>query len=215
MTQQNFPLCEEAVSILKKRDKKLAWLMERVGPLSHTDLKDDFLFFIEQVIGQMLSIRVADVMTGRLAALCRGEITASTICSLSVDELKKIGISLRKAECIRQIAFMVENGSLDFGKLKELSDAEIIKSLTAIRGIGNWTAKMYLYKIDRPDVLPYEDATFLAAYKWLYRTRNVKPEAVRRRCRKWSPYSSIAAMYLYAAFDRKLIATEPPKLKEL
>jgi len=208
-------LCEEAVSILKKRDKKLAWLMERVGPLSHTDLKDDFLFFIEQVIGQMLSIRVADVMTGRLAALCRGEITASTICSLSVDELKKIGISLRKAECIRQIAFMVENGSLDFGKLKELSDAEIIKSLTAIKGIGNWTAKMYLYKIDRPDVLPYEDATFLAAYKWLYRTRNVKPEAVRQRCRKWSPYSSIAAMYLYAAFDRKLIATEPPKLKEL
>ena len=185
--------------------------MERVGPLSHTDLKDDFLFFIEQVIGQMLSIRVADVMTGRLAALCRGEITASTICSLSIDELKKIGISLRKAECIRQIAFMVENGSLNFGKLKELSDAEIIKSLTAIKGIGNWTAKMYLYKIDRPDVLPYEDATFLAAYKWLYRTRNVKPEAVRQRCRKWSPYSSIAAMYLYAAFDRKLIATEPPK----
>lgn len=55
---------------------------------------------------------------------------------------------------------MVETGSLDFGKLKELSDTEIIKSLTAIKGIGNWTAKMYLYKINRPDVLPYEDATF-------------------------------------------------------
>lgn len=215
MTEQNFPLYEEAVSILKKKDKKLAWLMERVGPLSHTDLEDDFLFFIEQVIGQMLSIRVADVMTRRLADLCRGEITAGTICSLSVDELKKIGISLRKAECIRQIALMVKNGSLDFGKLKELSDAEIIKSLTAIKGIGNWTAKMYLYKINRPDVLPYEDATFLAAYKWLYRTRNMKSEAVKRRCRKWSPYSSVAAMYLYTAFDRKLIATESPKLKEL
>ena len=55
---------------------------------------------------------------------------------------------------------MVKTGSLDFGKLQELSDAEIIKSLTAIKGIGNWTAKMYLYKINRPDVLPYEDATF-------------------------------------------------------
>lgn len=215
MTEQNFPLYEEAVSILKKRDKKLAWLMDQIGSLSHADLKDDFRFFIEQVIGQMLSIQVADVMTGRLADLCRGEITVNTICALSVDELKKIGISLRKAECIRQIAFMVGNGSLDFGKLKELSDAEIIKSLTAIKGIGNWTAKMYLYKINRPDVLPYEDATFLAAYKWLYRTRNVKPETVKRRCQKWSPYSSIAAMYLYTAFDRKLIATESPKLKEL
>ena len=215
MTGQNFPMYEEAVSILKKKDKKLAWLMERVGPLSHTDLKDDFLFFIEQVIGQMLSIQVADVMTGRLTDLCQGEITSGTICSLSVDELKRIGISLRKAECIRQIAVMVENGSLDFGKLKGLSDAEIIKSLTAIKGIGSWTAKMYLYKINRPDVLPYEDATFLAAYKWLYRTRNVKLEAVKRHCRKWSPYSSVAAMYLYAAFDRKLIETESPKLKEL
>lgn len=215
MTEQNFPLYEEAVAILKKRDKKLAWLMERIGPLAHTDLKDDFRFFIEQIVGQMLSIRAADAMTGRLADLCRGAITAGTICSLSVDELKKTGISQRKAECIRQIAFMAENGSLDFGKLKELSDAEIVKSLTAIRGIGTWTAKMYLYKINRPDVLPYEDATFLAAYKWLYRTRNVKQEAVRQRCRKWSPYSSVAAMYLYAAFDRKLIATESPKLKEL
>lgn len=215
MTEQNFLLYEEAVSILKKRDKKLAWLIERVGLLSHTDHKDDFLFFIEQVIGQMLSIQVADVITRRLVNLCQGEITTGAICSLSVDELKKTGISLRKAECIRQIAFMVENDSLNFGKLKELSDTEIIKSLTAIKGIGSWTAKMYLYKINRPDVLPYEDATFLAAYKWLYHTRNVKPEAVKRRCRKWSPYSSVAAMYLYAAFDRKLIATESPKLKEL
>lgn len=215
MTEQNFPLYEEAVAILKKRDKKLAWLMERIGPLAHADLKDDFRFFIEQIVGQMLSIRVADLMTERLADLCRGEITAGRICSLSVDELKKTGISQRKAECIRQIAFMAKNGSLNFGKLKELSDAEIVKSLTAIKGIGTWTAKMYLYKINRPDVLPYEDATFLAAYKWLYRTRNVKLEAVRRRCRKWSPYSSVAAMYLYAAFDRKLIATESPKLKEL
>ena len=72
MTEQNFPLYEEAVSFLKKRDKKLAWLIERIGPLSHTDLKDDFLFFIEQVIGQMLSIQVADVITRRLADLCRG-----------------------------------------------------------------------------------------------------------------------------------------------
>lgn len=107
------------------------------------------------------------------------------------------------------------NGSLDFGKLKEVSDAEIIKLLTGIKGIGSWTAKMYLYKINRPDVLPYEDATFISAYKWLYRTRNVKPEAVKRRCRKWSPYSSIAAMYLYAAFDGNLISTESPKLKDL
>lgn len=215
MTEQNFPLYEEGISVLKKRDKKLAWLIGRIGWISHIDLKDDFLFFVEQIIGQMLSIKAADVMIGRLADVCRGEITVDTICSLTVEEIRSLGISTRKAECIRQMAFMVENGSLDFGKLKEVSDAEIIKLLTGIKGIGSWTAKMYLYKINRPDVLPYEDATFISAYKWLYRTRNVKPEAVKRRCRKWSPYSSIAAMYLYAAFDGNLISTESPKLKDL
>lgn len=86
-------------------------------------------------------------MARRLADLCRGEITAGAIYSLSVYELKKIGISLRKAECIRQIEFMEETGSLDFGKLKEISDAEIVKFLTSIKCIGNWTAKIYLYSI--------------------------------------------------------------------
>lgn len=82
----------------------MVWLIGRVGPLSHTDLKDDF-FFIGQFIGQIFSIQVADVMTRRLADLCRGEITAGAVYLLFVYELKKIGISLRKAECIRQIEF--------------------------------------------------------------------------------------------------------------
>lgn len=215
MKEQNISLYEEGVSVLIKKDRKLAWLIKQIGSISHTDPKDDFLFFIEQIIGQMLSIKVANVMIERLNHLCQGAITVDAIWSLSTGELRNLGISARKAECIRQIAFMVKNGGLDFEKLKELPDAEIVKLLTTIKGIGSWTAKMYLYKINRPDVLPYEDATFLSAYKWLYRTRNVKPEIIKRRCRKWSPYSSIAAMYLYAAFDRKLISTESPKLKEL
>lgn len=209
MTEQNFPSYDEAVNSLKTRDKKLCWLIEQIGLLSHVDLKDDYLFLTEQIVGQMLSIRVADVMIERLAELCGGAITPETICLLSADALKNTGISLRKAECIRQIACMVNDGSLDFKKLKTLSDEEIVKSLTAIKGIGNWTAKMYLYKINRPDVLPYEDATFLAAYKWLYRTKDVRKDAVISRCRKWAPYSSVAAMYLYAAFERNLTVMEP------
>lgn len=215
MTEQNFPSYDEAVNILKTRDKKLRWLIEQIGPLSHVDQKDDYLFLTEQIVGQMLSIRVADVMIERLEDLCGGAITPDTICSLSADVLKNTGISLRKAECIRQIACMVNDGSLDFRKLKTLSDEEIVKSLTAIKGIGNWTTKMYLYKINRPDVLPYEDATFLAAYKWLYRTKDIRKDAVMRRCRKWVPYSSVAAMYLYAAFERNLTMMETPTLKEL
>lgn len=215
MAEQNFPLYEDGIAFLKRRDKKLAWLIGRIGKISHVDTKDDFQFFVEQIVGQMLSIKVADVMIGRLTDYCRGTITVDAICSLSVEEFRSLGISTRKAECIRQVASMIRGGTLDFVQLRGLPDADIMKILTSIKGIGPWTAKMYLYKIHRLDVLPYEDVVFLSAYKWLYRTRNVKPEVVRHRCRKWSPYASIAAMYLYAAYEEGLIGTEALLLKDL
>ncbi|WKT00027.1 hypothetical protein NYR30_01610 [Gallibacterium salpingitidis] len=211
MTTQNFPNYEEGIIFLKRQDKQLAWLIEQIGYLTHTDTKDDFLFLLEQIIGQMLSIKVADVMLERLTDICGGIVTVESINQLDIETLRNIGISNRKAVCIKEIAQMIANGSLDFRTLKALPDNQLIKCLTTIKGIGSWTAKMYLYKIHRPDVLPYEDATFLSAYKWLYQTQEIRPAAIKQHCKKWSPYLSIAAMYLYAAFERKLLQTEVPK----
>lgn len=215
MTEENFLSYKEGVVYLKRKDKKLAWLMDKIGTISYAEPKDDFQFLVEQIVGQMLSMKVAKVMTGRLTDLGKGEITADVISRLTTDELRSIGISMRKAEYIRQLAWAVEEKRLNFETLKQLPDDELMKALTAVKGIGPWTAKMYLYKIHRPDVLPFEDVVFLSAYKWLYRTKDVKPEAVKRRCKKWSPYSSIASMYLYTAFGRGLIAMDAPKLKDL
>lgn len=84
--------------------------------------------------------------------------------------------------------------------LAQLSDIEVIKKLTKYRGIGNWTAKMYLiFVLDRQDILPYEDGAFLQAYKWLYKTDDISPKSVEKKCRKWKPYSSVAARYMYRA----------------
>lgn len=100
---------------------------------------------------------------------------------------------------------MVTNNQIDFALLETLPDREVIKYLTAIKGIGNWTAKMYLiFFLQREDVLPYEDVAFLQAYKWLYNTKVVKPESIGRRCRIWKPYTSIGARYLYRALDSGL-----------
>ena len=90
-----------------------------------------------------------------------------------------------------------------------MTDDEVMRKLTSIRGIGNWSAKMYLiFALDRKDILPYEDTAFLQAYSWLYKTNDYSPEAVKKRCKKWKPYSSIAARYMYRALDMGLTKRE-------
>ena len=83
-----------------------------------------------------------------------------------------------------------------------MSDEEILKILISLKGIGSWTAKMYLlFFLEREDVLPFEDGAFLQAYRWLYNTKKCEQKSIERRCKKWKPYSSIGARYLYAALN--------------
>ena len=112
---------------------------------------------------------------------------------------------------IRYLTEKILRNELDLDSLKELSDADVMKSLTSIKGIGNWTAKMYLiFVLDRQDILPIEDVAFLQSYKWLYQTNDTSPESVKSRCLLWKPYSSVAARYLYRALDSGLVKTEFP-----
>lgn len=108
MTEENFLSYKEGVAYLKKKDKKLAWLMDQIGAISYVEPKDDFQFLVEQIVGQMLSMKVAKVMMGRLTDLAKGEITVDVISRLTTDELRSIGISTRKAACIRQLAWAVK-----------------------------------------------------------------------------------------------------------
>lgn len=182
-----------------------------------------------QIIGQMLSIAAGDTLITRLLAVCADKfahderivdgkadlLCAQRLARLTVRELRQVGISQRKAECLRTLSLAVVNGKLDFGELRTLRDDEIVARLTAFRGIGGWTAKMYLYKIHRPNVLPFEDVIVQNAYKWLYRTPNATPAVIKKRAQKWSPYCSVAVMFLFAAARRNLLATPAPLLKDL
>lgn len=93
-------------------------------------------------------------------------------------------------------------GNLDFSKLPDMTDKAALKELVSLRGIGTWTAKMYLiFVLDRQDILPFEDVAFLQSYKWLYKTEDVSTATIEKKCKKWKPYSSIAARFLYRALD--------------
>lgn len=197
-------LCKESESIkhLYTVDKRLERVISEIGHISYSTPQDDFTFLVSTIIGQMLSNSVADVLTDRFFDLCNGVITPASIKALTDDEIRGIGLAYSKARFLRNLSTAVTEGTLNFTELKSLSDPEIIKRLTTIKGIGMWTAKMYLiFVLDRQDVLPYEDMAFIQSYKWLYKADDLSKEAVERKCKKWKPYSSIAARYLYRALD--------------
>lgn len=192
-----------AVKILCARDKRFARLVQMIGAVEYYTHEDGpFSFLVHEIVEQMLSIKAGEKIFSRIAELCGGKVTAKKIVKLSAEDLRATGVSTRKAEAILGLAKSVVSGELNLESLENLSDPEVTKKLMELRGIGSWTAKMYLiFVLDRSDVLPFEDITFLAAYKWLYNTEDVSRTAIEKRCKKWKPYSAVAARFLYAALD--------------
>jgi DNA-3-methyladenine glycosylase II len=195
----------EAVQYLCKKDKRLAKVISMVGIITYLPYQDAFHFIVDTIIGQMLSNKVADILSKRFIELCYGNVTPMAVNELCMESIKDIGISMKKIETIKNLAEMVCNQAMVLDRFTECSDDEVIGSLTSIKGIGFWSAKMYLiFVLNRQDVLPYEDGAFLQSYKWLYNTHITKKGNVEKRCRCWKPYSSIGARYLYRALDMGL-----------
>lgn len=200
-----------SIQYLCKRDKRLAKVISMVGPISYVPHNRDetFPFLVHEIIEQMLSIKAGKKIYARLEDLCDGQVSPELVNQLSDDEIRSIGTSNSKVRCIRGLTEAIMSGNLDFKNIQTLSDKEILKKLTRLYGIGIWTAKMYLiFVLDRQDVLPYEDVAFLTSYKWAYKAEDVSPESIKKKCRKWSPYSSIAARFLYRALDAGMTKEE-------
>lgn len=198
-----------AVQYLCKKDKRLAKLIDMVGEIEYRTQPDCFARLVRSIINQMLSNKAAYVIGSRVAALCGGSITPENLLKLDREQLRGAGLSYTKADNILGIAKAATDGSLDFTSFPDMTDEEVMKELTRLRGIGTWSAKMFLiFTLNRMDVLPYEDVAFLQTYAWLYKTDDLQPAAVIKRCKKWKPYCSIAARYFYYALDMGLTKQE-------
>lgn len=204
-------LDENATSIqfLCQKDKRLEKVIQMVGPLEYQIYEDGYVFLVHEIIEQMLSIKAGAKIFKRLLDLCQNDISVDSITLLSDENLSSIGTSKNKVSYIRNLTTAISNGNLSLSELDTLSDESVIHELTRIKGIGLWTAKMYLiFVLNRSNVLPLEDVAFLQSYKWLYKTEDTTKNAVSKKCKKWSPYSSIAARYLYRALDTGLTKSE-------
>lgn len=140
----------------------------------------------------------------RLVTLCNGTVTPSQVNKLTDEQIKSIGTANSKVTYIRNITNAVINGDLNLDSLKAKDD-EVFNYLTSFKGIGKWTANMYLiFVLNRMDIIPTNDASFLQSYEWLYKTIDCSDIAIRNKCTKWQPYSSIASRYFYRALDTGL-----------
>ena len=197
-----------AIKHLCTVDKRLGKVINMVGSISYIPHEDGFAFLVHEIIEQMLSIKAGKCIYDRLVNLCNGTITPEAISQLSKDEIKSVGMSNAKADYIQNLTNAVLNNDLILSDFDELSDECVTSRLVKLQGIGNWTAKMYLiFVLDRPDILPYEDGAFLQSYRWLYKTEDCTPSLILQKCKKWKPYSSVAARYLYRALDMGLTKT--------
>lgn len=183
------------VAYLMERDWRLRHLIESVGDLSYEVSGSAYEHVAHSVIEQMLSMKVGRTIEGRLRELCGGAITGEAVLSLSPEEIRSRGVAARKAATLQELARTMSEQRLQ--ALSKLSDDDVRTALTAMHGIGKWTADMFLiFYLERPGVLPVEDGAVRQVFKWLYGAP-ITDENVRVViCSLWQPYSSTAVRYI-------------------
>ena len=194
---------DKARRLLARRDPVLRDLMRRHGPcgLGAAQHEEPFKALLHAFIAQQLSSKAAATIARRFDALFpAGRPTPAAVAALSDEQLRAIGLSAQKVGYIRDLSARVRGG-LDLHALTGLADEQVIAELTQVKGIGRWTAEMFLmFRLQRPDVLPVGDLGIVRAVQRVYRLRTVPtPERLTRLGEAWRPYRSVACWYLWAS----------------
>jgi DNA-3-methyladenine glycosylase II len=197
----------KAINHLKKSDPVLRGIIERVGPFRMEFGPPEFCSLAESIVYQQLNGKAAATIWERFEALAGDPLTPEGILKLTDEQMRGVGLSKQKSSYLKDLAAKTAAGVLDFSRLPELPDEEVIKHLTQVKGIGVWTAHMFLmFTLQRPDVLPTGDYGVQAAIKKHYRKRKLpKPEVMEKIARAWSPYRSVACWYLWRSLDIKTL----------
>jgi len=197
----------KAVIHLKKSDPVLRAIIERVGPCRMEFGPAEFCSLAEAIVYQQLNGKAAVTIFKRFAALAGEPLTPEGILKLSDEQLRGVGLSKQKSAYLKDLAAKTASGALDFSRLPELSDEEVITHLTQVKGIGVWTAHMFLiFSLRRPNVLPTGDYGVQVAMKKHYRKRKLpKPKDMEKIARAWEPYRSVACWYMWRSLDIKTL----------
>lgn len=198
----------KARRLLMRRDPVMRDLMRRYGACGLADSQhtDPYKALVHSIMSQQLSSKAAATIARRFAELFGGKFpTPEQVLDIPADKLRSAGLSGMKVSFIRDLAGRVHDGTLHLDALAAMTDEDVIIELTKVKGIGRWTAEMFLmFRLHRPDVLPLGDLGIINAMKKAYRLR--KPPTPARMTKigeTWRPYRSIACWYLWASLDNE------------
>ena len=196
-----------AVRHLKKSDPILRAVIERVGPYRMEKEIPRFHTLARAIIYQQLHGKAAATICQRLMQLAGNPLTPEGILKLSDEQMRGVGLSKQKMSYLRDLAQKTHSGTVQFMRLRELPDEEVIEHLTQVKGIGVWTAHMFLmFALQRPNVLPTGDLGIQSAMRKHYNKRKLpKPKQMEKIAKCWEPYRSVACWYLWRSLDVKTV----------
>jgi len=208
MTIERQKTLKTASDHLTKYDPLLAPIIHRFGACTIAPHTNYYQELVESIISQQLSVKAAATILKRFIGLFDGNFpTPDEILSRSVDELRAVGLSRAKASYVQDLAMHILDNKLQPEKLPSLGNEEIIRELTAVKGIGEWTAHMFLiFSLGRTDILATGDLGVRSAMKQLYALPALPSPAEMRKIadtNKWHPYESIACWYLWKSLDNE------------
>jgi DNA-3-methyladenine glycosylase II len=195
----------KAVNHLRTADPVLAAIIERVGDCRMEFGEPTFHALAESILYQQLNGRAAATIMDRFTALAGDPLTPKGILKLSDAEMRGVGLSRQKTSYLRDLAEKTQAGVLQFDRLPSMTEKEVIEHLTQVKGVGVWTAHMFLmFTLQHQDILPTGDYGVQAAMKKHYKKRKwPKPDVMMKIAKTWAPYRSIACWYLWRSLDIK------------
>lgn len=184
---------------LAQADPTLGAFIERIGPVEQPLSTDYYASLAEAIVAQQLSDAAAATIWGRLVLALGGEASPEAVLAAADETLRGAGLSRSKTSFLRDLASRVRDGSLDLARVATLPDEEVIAELSAVKGIGRWTAEMFLiFSLGRPDVLALDDGALRTTVGWLYGLEApVSRETVAELGERWKPYRTTASLYLW------------------
>ena len=192
-----FEYGEAEVAYLAARDPRLGEAMAVIGRIEREVHPDLFAALVNCIVGQQIATKAQTTIWNRMLERF-GEVTPEAMAACSDDELQQVGISFRKVGYIKGAAARVLSGEVDLEGLAELSDDEVCRTLSALPGIGVWTAEMLMtFSMQRPNILSWGDLAIHRGLRMVHHHRRITPELFAKYRRRYSPYGSVASLYLW------------------
>ncbi len=193
---------DEACSGLMKQDRIMRKIIPKYRDSGIVSRGDPFLTLARSIVGQQISVAAAQSIWDRFEVKAK-KVTPKKIIAMDHETLREVGLSMRKVEYIKDLAVHFQEGGLSKTVWTHLDDEEIIRQLTSIRGIGRWTAEMFLiFNLMRPDILPLDDIGLLRGISNLYFSgEKVSRSEAREVAENWAPWRTVATWYLWRSID--------------